>query len=68
MTVVIGLAVGLILVGLLMAWLSPSVARVPLLAAIVFWTGVVLVIIGLILLLTPVLVWLNVQLRQMLGA
>ena len=67
MTIIIGLAFALILVGLVMAWLSPGL-KMPLLIAVVFWVGVVLVIVGLILLLTPAIVWLNLQLRGMLGA
>ena len=66
MTVIIGLAIGLILGGLLMAFLSGSM-KYPLLISIVFWVGIVLVVVGLVLLLTPVLVWLNGQLRAMLG-
>lgn len=66
MSVVIGLALGLILVGLVMAALSKHM-NYSLLITIVFWVGVVLVCIGLILLLTPVLVWINFQLRGMLG-
>ncbi len=66
MAVVIGLALGLILVGLIMTFLSGSV-KYPLFIKIVFWVGLGLVVVGLILLLTPVLVWLNVQLRSMLA-
>lgn len=66
MVVVIGLAVGLVLAGLVMAWLSGSL-RQPTLAAVVYWAGVVLVVVGLVLLITPVLVWLSAQLRSALG-
>ena len=66
MTVIIGLALGLILAGLVMAWLSAQM-RYPLLVTVVFWVGVVLVVVGLILLLTPVIVWLDNNLRAMLG-
>lgn len=66
MPIIIGLALGLILAGLAMAWLSGSV-RQPTLATVVYWVGVVLIVVGLVLLLTPVLVYLNVQLRAMLG-
>jgi hypothetical protein len=66
MAIVIGLALGLIVVGLVMAFLGPK--SIPgVLGRVVFWVGVALVVIGLILLLTPVLVWVNVQLRSMLG-
>lgn len=66
MHIIIGLALGLILGGLLMCFLSGSVKQ-PLLAKIVYWTGIVLVVAGLVLLLTPILVWVNIQLRAMLG-
>ena len=66
MTVIIGLALGLILAGLVMAWLSPGMSN-PMLISVVWWVGVVLVVIGLILLLTPVLIYVNAQLRAMLG-
>jgi apolipoprotein N-acyltransferase len=63
--VVVGLSLVLIIAGLLMAWLSPNMKGV--LVTIVWWVGVILVIIGLILLLTPVLVWIEHQLRSMMG-
>ena len=66
MTIIIGLALGLIIAGLVMAWLSPGMKN-PLLISVVFYVGVALVVIGLILLLTPVLIWVNAQLRAMLG-
>lgn len=66
MHVVVGLAVGLLLAGLVMAWLSGAL-RPPLLAAIAYWVGVVLVAVGLVLLLTPVLIYVNGVLRGMLG-
>ncbi len=69
MYVVIGLAVGLIIAGLVMAFLSNSLTqKMPILATVVFWVGVVLIVVGLVLLLTPVLVWVDTQLRAMLGA
>lgn len=67
MHIVIGLALGLILVGLAMAWLCGSV-RQPILREVVYWVGIVLIVVGLVLLLTPVLIWLNAQLRAMMGA
>lgn len=67
MTVFVGLAIGLILAGLAMAWLSGGM-RSPGLISIVYWVGVILVVIGLILLVTPVLIWLNNQIRAMLAS
>lgn len=66
MYIVVGLALGLILGGLFMVYLCRGVEQ-PLLRTIVYWTGIGLVVIGLVLLLTPVLIWINVQLRSMLG-
>ncbi len=60
------LALILIVVGLVMAWLSGGV-KYPLLVTVVLWVGIVLVGIGLILLLTPVIVWINHQLQSMLA-
>ena len=65
MTLTIGLALGLILVGLVMCFLCGSVKGI--LSTIVYWTGVVLVVVGLILLLFPVLAWVHAQLIAMLG-
>ncbi len=67
MYVVIGLALGLILGGLLMVFLCKGIEQ-GLLKTIVYWVGIVLIIVGLVLLLTPVLVWVNVHLREMMGA
>lgn len=66
MTVIVGLALGLIIAGLVMCFLSHGMKQ-PTLIAVVWWVGAALVVIGLVLLLTPVLVWVNVQLRNMLG-
>jgi hypothetical protein len=67
MSVVIPLAWGLIIGGLAMCWLYTTV-RQPTLAGVVYWTGIVLVVIGLVLLLSPVVVWMNVQFRSILAA
>lgn len=66
MIVVIGLAIGLIVGGLVILALSGG-AKYPLLVAVLFWVGIVMVVIGLILLVTPVLVWLNNQIRAAIG-
>ncbi len=64
MTVIIGLAIGLILAGLIMTRFPPPGT----LGVVVYWVGVVLIVVGLVLLVTPAMVWLNTQLRAMLGA
>jgi len=60
------LALVLIVAGLIMAWLSVNV-RQPLLAQITYWSGIVLLVLGLLLLLLPVLIWIAQQLRNALG-
>ena len=67
MHIIVGLALGLIVVGLVMCWLSGGM-KYPVLVSVVHWVGIVLVVVGLILLLTPAIVWLDHQLRSMLGA
>ena len=59
-------ALVLILAGLAMAWVGPKLTP-ALLGRVVYWVGVVLIVVGLILLLSPVLFWLNAQLRAMFG-
>ncbi len=66
MTVIIGLAIGLIIGGLVIILLSNQ-AKYPALVSVLFWVGLIMVVIGLVLLVTPVLVWLNVQIRGALG-
>lgn len=66
MAVVVGLAVGLIVVGLAICWLSRQAGN-PTLANIFWWAGVILAVVGLILLIAPVLNWISVQLRTMLA-
>ncbi len=65
MSMIIPLALGLIIGGLLMAWMHTSIQG--LLSTIVYWTGVVLIIIGLVLLLAPVLIWVRNQLVAAFG-
>jgi hypothetical protein len=67
MTIVIGIALGFILVGMVMALWGKSVTP-PLLGTVLHVVGVCLIIIGLVLLLTPVLVWVNSQFRSMLSS
>ncbi len=66
MTIVIGLAIALIIAGLVMIILSPKAGH-PILVIFTWWAGLILLIVGLVLLFTPVIVWVNAQLRAMLG-
>jgi sulfite exporter TauE/SafE len=63
--VVISLGIGLILAGLVMAWLSNTVKHATL-ATVVYYVGIALVVVGLILLLAPVVSYVDTQLRSML--
>lgn len=67
MAVMIGLSLGLLIGGLVVMWLSPS-AHNPTLVTVVWWIGLVLVVFGVILLITPVMVWLYNQVQAMIGA
>ncbi len=67
MTLIIGLAIGLILGGLVVLALK-KFAEYPILVTILLWIGIIMVIFGIILLLTPVLVWFNNQIRGMLAS
>ena len=66
MTLIIGLAIGLIIGGLLICFLATH-AKLAILVTVLQWVGIILVVVGLVFLLTPVLVWLNAQLHSMLG-
>ena len=66
MVIVFGLGLGLLLGGLLVMWLSPS-AHNSILVAVVWWIGLVLVLFGVILLATPILVYIYNQVQAMLG-
>lgn len=65
MVFIIGLAVGLMLGGLAICWLSPSAGSLKPLA---WWAGIILFVVGFVLFIAPIIVWLAAQLRSMLGA
>ncbi len=60
------LAIVMIIAGLAMCFLSSSVKH-PLLIQIVFIAGIILVVVGLFLLLTPVIIWIDRQLQSALA-
>jgi len=66
MTIVVGVAVGLVLAGLAICWLSSGAGN-PTAVSIFWWVGIVLAVVGVILLVTPVLNWIYAQLRVMLA-
>lgn len=65
MAILIGVSLGLILGGLLMCYLSPAVQQ-GLLKTVVYWTGIVIIIVGLFLLFAPAIVYIAGHLRAML--
>lgn len=67
MTVMLGLGLGLLIGGLVVMWLSTSAHYPPLVQA-VWWIGLVLVVFGVVLLITPVMVWLYNNVQAMVGA
>lgn len=65
--ITVGLAFACILVGIAMAMAGKRGLEPGVLATVVFWVGAALIVVGLIFLLSPVILWANAQLRQMLG-
>ncbi len=66
MAVVLGVAFACIVVGIFMAWGSKQIGG-GILPLVVYWVGVALIVVGLVLLLTPVLIYINNELRKMLA-
>ena len=64
MTIIVGLALALVIGGLVICYVSGSAGR---LAGLFWWAGIALAVVGLVLLVTPVLLWVNLQLRAALG-
>lgn len=62
MAIMIGLSLGLLISGLVIMLLSPS-AHNPTLVTVIWWIGLVLVVFGVILLITPAMVWIYGQVR-----
>lgn len=67
MTIMLGLGLGLLIGGLVVMWLSPA-AHQPVLITVVWWIGLVLTVFGVVLLATPILVWVYNNVHAMLGA
>lgn len=66
MAVYIGVALGLLIGGLVVCFLSGSVQH-PLLVRVVWWIGLLLAVCGALLFLAPILAWLAANLRAALG-
>lgn len=66
MVVMLGLGLGLLIGGLAVMWMSPA-ARYQTLVVVVWWIGVVLVVFGVILLVTPAMVWIYEQVQSIVG-
>lgn len=67
MAIMIGLGLGLLIGGLVVMWLSPSTHN-PTLVNLIWWVGAVLAVFGVVILVTPMLVWVYNQVHAMLGA
>lgn len=65
-SIIVGLAIGLIVGGLVICLLSNQ-AKSLVLTAIFWWAGITLAVVGLILLIVPALNWLYTQLRTIIG-
>ncbi len=64
MAIVIGLALGLIIAGIILVKFGGGIG---LLSTVLYYTGIIIIIVGLILLVTPVLNWVYMQLKMMLA-
>lgn len=65
MLIVLGVAVGLIVFGLLICFLSGSAGKA---ATVFWWLGIVLAVVGGLLLLEPIVVYVAEHLKQAIGA
>lgn len=66
MAIYIGVALGLLIGGLVVCWLSPNVQQ-PTLVRVIWWLGLLLALCGALLFLAPFLAWLATNLRAALG-
>lgn len=66
MALFIGVALGLLIGGLVVCFLSGSL-QYTLLVRVVWWLGLGLALCGALLILVPVLAWVSAQLRAALG-
>lgn len=66
MAIIIGIALGLLIGGLIVCYLSPALQN-PLLVRVVWWIGLLLAVCGALLILVPILSWITAQLRSALG-
>lgn len=66
MMVYFGVAAGLIILGLLMVFMKGGIEQ-HMLQRIVYWLGIVFIIVGIILVLAKIIVWAAAQLSAALG-
>jgi uncharacterized membrane protein YeaQ/YmgE (transglycosylase-associated protein family) len=64
MAMVIGIAVGLIVAGLLICFLSPQAGRA---STFFWWMGIILAVVGAVLVIAPVITWFAAQFHSMLA-
>lgn len=62
--VVVSVALGMIIGGLLIAWLSSSAGKT---ASIFWWVGVIVAVLGLFLFVAPIVVYIAGHIRAALG-
>ncbi len=67
MVITVGVALVLLIGGLVIIWLSEKALKPGLAATIVWWIGAAIATLGALLVLTPVLVWITHQFSDALG-
>ena len=67
MAVYVGLAIGLMIGGLVICMLSGN-AKQPTLQTLFWWVGIIVAVCGLVMALEPILAWIARNLREMLAA
>jgi hypothetical protein len=63
----IGLAIGLIIGGLVICLLSGN-AKQPFLITLFWWIGIIVAVVGLLLAIAPIVAWLAGTAKQAIGA
>lgn len=66
MAIYFGLALGLLIGGLVVCALSPHAGN-PLLTRVFWWLGILCAVCGALMLLAPIIEWLSAQVQSALG-
>ena len=67
MHIIIGLALGLTIGGLVVMLLAAKAIDNATLKTVFWWVGLIVALCGLFLLISPIVVWISGQLKAMLG-